>query len=124
MNNGAVHIRPLGNRVLVKRLESPERTESGLYLRGREFPQLATVLALGPGRRTKKGAVIPIQDLRVGDMVKFLPDNPDGTFHPDKFTAEENVLMLDYGQCQIGMRTVNGEMRIWPLEKWCLIKRH
>ena len=97
-------------------------TQSGLYIRGREFPQIATVLALGNGRRNSHGERIPIRDLQVGDMVKFQTDNPDGTFKLGSFIDDER-LILDYEQCQLGMRMVDGKMRIWPLERWCVVRR-
>ena len=44
-------IKPLGDRVLIKRLEAEEKTKSGIVLPGsaQEKPQMAEVLAVGPG---------------------------------------------------------------------------
>jgi chaperonin GroES len=44
-------IRPLGDRVLIKRVEAEEKTKSGIILptQAKEQPQLALVLAVGPG---------------------------------------------------------------------------
>ena len=44
-------IKPLGDRVVIKKLEAEEKTESGLILTGtaKEKPQAAEVIAVGPG---------------------------------------------------------------------------
>lgn len=44
-------IKPLGDRVVIKRLEAEEKTKSGIVLPGqaKEQPQMAEVLAVGPG---------------------------------------------------------------------------
>ena len=44
-------IRPLGDRVVIKKLEAEEKTKSGIVLPGtaKEKPQMAEVVAVGPG---------------------------------------------------------------------------
>ena len=46
-----MNIKPLGDRVLIKRLEAEEKTKSGIVLPGtaKEQPQMAEVIAVGPG---------------------------------------------------------------------------
>jgi len=68
----AVSIRPLHDRILVKRLEAPERTEGGIYIpeTAREKPIQGEVIAVGPGKRDKEGTLIPL-DVKVGDIVLF-----------------------------------------------------
>ena len=46
-----MNIRPLGDRVLIKRVEAEEKTKSGIVLptQAKEQPQMAEVLAVGPG---------------------------------------------------------------------------
>jgi chaperonin GroES len=46
-------IKPLGDRVLIKQVESEEKTASGLYIpdNAKEKPQEATVIAVGPGTK-------------------------------------------------------------------------
>ena len=46
-----MHINPLGARVVIKRLEAEAKTKSGLVIAGaaKEQPQMAEVLAVGPG---------------------------------------------------------------------------
>ena len=46
-----MQVKPLGDRVVIKRVESEETTKSGIILTGaaKEKPQMAEVLAVGPG---------------------------------------------------------------------------
>ena len=66
------NIRPLGDRVLVKSVERPEQTKSGLFLpdTAQEKPQEAVVLAVGPGKLLDNGTRTPI-DLKPGDKVLY-----------------------------------------------------
>lgn len=65
-------IRPLGDRVLIKCMESEERTESGLYIpaAAQEKPQKGKVIAVGAGRKDKNGQITPL-DVKVDDIVYF-----------------------------------------------------
>lgn len=60
-------IKPLGDRVVIKKLEAEEKTESGLILTGtaKEKPQAAEVVAVGPGTEDVEMIV------KVGDNVIF-----------------------------------------------------
>ncbi len=60
-------IKPLGARVVIKRLEAEEKTASGIVLPGqaKEQPQMAEVMAVGPGTEEEK------MELKVGDIVIF-----------------------------------------------------
>jgi len=60
-------IKPLGDRVLIKRLEAEEKTKSGIVLPGsaQEKPQMAEVLAVGPGTAEVK------MEVKAGDKVIF-----------------------------------------------------
>ncbi len=60
-------IRPLGDRVLVKRLDAEEKTQSGIILPGsaQEKPQMAEVIAVGPGTEEVK------MEVKAGDRVIF-----------------------------------------------------
>jgi len=46
-----MNIKPLGDRVVIKRLEAEEKTKSGIVLPGqaKEQPQMAEIVAVGPG---------------------------------------------------------------------------
>jgi chaperonin GroES len=60
-------IKPLGDRVVIKKLEAEEKTESGLILTGtaKEKPQAAEVVAVGPGTDDVEMVV------KVGDQVVY-----------------------------------------------------
>ena len=64
--------RPLGDRVLVKRVEEEEKTKGGIIIpdTAKEKPQEGEVVAVGPGGRDEAGKLIPI-DLKAGDRVLF-----------------------------------------------------
>ena len=63
-------IKPLGNRVLVERVEAEVKTAGGLFLpdTAKEKPQEAIVRAIGTGGRDKDGNVIPF-NVAVNDKV-------------------------------------------------------
>lgn len=67
-----MNLKPLGDRVIVKQAEAEEKTASGIILTdtAKEKPQRGTVLAVGPGKRDKDGALVPV-DLKVGDVVIY-----------------------------------------------------
>lgn len=65
-------LRPLGDRILVKRMETEEKTDSGIIIpdAAKEKAQTGTVLAVGPGRKNTNGVVIPLE-VQVGDIIYF-----------------------------------------------------
>ncbi len=65
-------LKPLNDRVLVKRLESEERTAGGLYIpdTAKEKPSKGEVVAVGAGKRAEDGKLVPMT-VKVGDMVLF-----------------------------------------------------
>ncbi|MFH1097179.1 MAG: co-chaperone GroES [Candidatus Desantisbacteria bacterium] len=65
-------IRPLGDRVIVKRIEGEEKSKGGIIIpdTAKEKPQKGEVLAVGPGKVTEKGDKIAM-DVKVGDKVLF-----------------------------------------------------
>ena len=65
-------LKPLNDRVLVKRLESEERTASGLYIpdTAKEKPSEGLVEAVGDGFRAEDGKIVPMT-VKVGDKVLF-----------------------------------------------------
>jgi chaperonin GroES len=64
--------RPLHDRVVVRRLDSEEKTKGGIIIpdTAKEKPQEGEVVAVGPGGRDEAGKLIPI-DLKKGDRVLF-----------------------------------------------------
>src|SRR5262245_10680034 len=67
-----ISIRPLHDRVLVKRLAEQERTAGGLYIpdSAKEKPIEAEVVAVGNGKITEDGKVRPLEG-KAGDKVLF-----------------------------------------------------
>ena len=63
-------IRPLGEKILIKRVEAEGKTDSGIYLpeSAKEKPQHAKVLAVGDGRLLDNGGRAPFQ-VKKGDTV-------------------------------------------------------
>jgi len=65
-------LRPLQDRVVVKRQDEETTSSGGIVLPGSatEKPQQGEVVAVGPGKKTEDGKVVPV-DLKVGDQVIF-----------------------------------------------------
>jgi chaperonin GroES len=65
-------IRPLHDRVIVKRLDNERKTASGIVIpdSAAEKPDQGEIVAVGPGKRDDNGKLIPI-DVKVGDRVLF-----------------------------------------------------
>lgn len=66
-------VRPLHDRVLVKRSDEPAKTESGLLFlpeSAKEKPVEGTVIAVGAGRIKDDGSVLPLQ-VKEGDRIVF-----------------------------------------------------
>ncbi|MBQ1391785.1 MAG: co-chaperone GroES [Firmicutes bacterium] len=78
-------IKPLGARVLIKKLEAEEKTAGGILLTSsaKEKPQMAEVMAVGPGTKDEP------MELKVGDKVVFA--KYAGT--DIKYEGEEYTLM-------------------------------
>ena len=64
--------RPLHDRVVVRRIESDERTAGGIIIpdTAKEKPQEGEVIAVGPGARDEAGKLVPL-DVRAGDRILF-----------------------------------------------------
>jgi len=68
-----MHIQPLASRVVVKPKPKEEKTKGGIFLpdtASKERPMQGEILAVGPGRRTDAGKLIPMQ-VAVGQQVLF-----------------------------------------------------
>lgn len=65
-------IRPLHDRVIVKRMEEERKTASGIVIpdTAAEKPDQGEVIAVGPGKRDENGKYIAM-DVKVGDRVLF-----------------------------------------------------
>lgn len=83
-------IRPLGNKILVQRLEAESKTPGGLYIpdNAKEKPTQAKVIAVGPGRTLENGQLVSMS-VKTGDTVLF------GKYTGTEFEQNgEKLLML------------------------------
>ena len=67
-------IKPLGNLVLLEKVESGDKvTSTGLVISASftEGPKTGKIVAIGPGEQNYKGDVIPVVGLSIGDMVYY-----------------------------------------------------
>jgi len=64
--------RPLHDRVLIKALDSEEKTSGGIIIpdTAKEKPQEGEVVAIGPGAKSEDGKIVSM-DVKVGDIVLF-----------------------------------------------------
>ncbi|HAI52856.1 MAG: co-chaperone GroES [Limnochordia bacterium] len=67
-----MNIKPLGDRIVLKVLEAEEKTASGIVLpdTAKEKPQQGKVLAVGPGKYSDDGKLLPMS-VKEGDTVLF-----------------------------------------------------
>jgi chaperonin GroES len=67
-----MNIRPLYDRIVVKRIEEQEMTRSGIIIpdSAKEKPQEGEVMAIGKGKRLDDGEVVAL-DVKVGDRILF-----------------------------------------------------
>jgi chaperonin GroES len=65
-------VRPLHDRILVKRVEEKESVKGGIIIpdTAKEKPQEGEVIAVGHGKKTEEGKVIPL-DVKAGDRILF-----------------------------------------------------
>jgi chaperonin GroES len=65
-------LRPLQDRIIVKRVEEETKTAGGLFIpeTAKEKPQRGEVIAVGNGKKTEDGKILPV-DVKVGDKVLF-----------------------------------------------------
>ena len=67
-----MNFRPLHDRVVVKRVDSEEKTKGGIIIpdTAKEKPQEGEVIAVGPGARDESGKIVPL-DVKKGDRILF-----------------------------------------------------
>ena len=84
----AVHLTPLHDRVIVKRIEEKETVKGGIIIpdTAKEKPQEGEVVAAGPGKR-EKGELIPL-DVKAGDRVLF------GKYSGTEIKIEDEELLI------------------------------
>jgi chaperonin GroES len=67
-----MNFRPLHDRILIKRIEEKETVKGGIIIpdTAKEKPQEGEVVAVGNGKKTEEGKVIPL-DVKAGDHILF-----------------------------------------------------
>ncbi len=67
-----MNLRPLQDRIIVKRVEEETKTAGGLFIpeTAKEKPQRGKIIAAGNGKKTEDGKVLPL-DVKIGDIVLF-----------------------------------------------------
>ncbi|MEJ2009213.1 MAG: co-chaperone GroES [Acidobacteriota bacterium] len=82
-------LRPLHDRILVKRVEEKETVKGGIIIpdSAKEKPQEGEVVAVGNGKKTEDGKVIPL-DVKVGDRVLF------GKYSGNDIKIDENEYLI------------------------------
>src|SRR4051794_20554689 len=72
VKNTSVGVRPLHDRILVRRMAEEEKTAGGLFIpdTAKEKPSKGEIVAAGKGRVTEDGKVMPLE-VKVGDHVLF-----------------------------------------------------
>jgi chaperonin GroES len=87
-----MNIKPLGDRIVVRREEAEEKTSGGIVLpdSAKNKPQKGTVIAVGPGKMLKDGSRRNLQ-VKKGDKILFT------TWAGDEFkgkTTGDNILLM------------------------------
>jgi chaperonin GroES len=89
---GAMKIRPLQDRVIVKRIAEEEKTKGGIIIpdTAKEKPQEGKIIAVGKGKLNDEGKVVPL-DVKVGDKILF------GKYSGSeiKLDGEEHLIMRE-----------------------------
>lgn len=92
-------IKPLSDHILIEPTKEEERTKSGILLPDtaeKERPEQGRVIAVGPGRKTPAGKVIPLE-LKPGDKVLFTKYGPNEIKVEDKeylIAKQEDILAI------------------------------
>ncbi len=94
-----MNIKPLSDYIVIEPINKEERTKSGILLpetAEKEKPEQGKVIAVGPGRKTSSGKVIPV-DVKEGDVVLFTKYGPNEIKIDDKeylIAREEDILAI------------------------------
>jgi len=94
-----MNIRPLSDHILIEPIKKEEKTKAGILLpetAEKERPEQGRVIAVGPGRKTFSGKIIPL-NVKKGDIVLFKKYSPDEIKINDKeylIAKEEDILAI------------------------------
>ena len=94
----SLKLKPIGDRVIVQRLGSAEKTKSGLFMpdSAQEKPQEGKVIAVGSGKMLKNGKVVPLS-VKAGDKIIFGKYSGSEIKVDDKeyvFLSEDDILAI------------------------------
>ena len=94
-----MNIKPLSDYILIEPIKEEEKTKAGILLpqtAEKERPEQGRVIAVGPGRKTLSGKVIPV-DVKKGDKVLFTKYSPNEIKIDDKeylIAKQEDILAI------------------------------
>lgn len=94
-----MEINPLSDHILIEPMAQEEKTKTGILLpetAEKERPEQGKVIAVGPGKKTSSGKIIPLE-VRVGDRVLFTKYGPNEIKVDDKeylIVREEDILAI------------------------------
>jgi len=92
-------IKPLSDHILIEPTKLEEKTKTGILLpqtSEKERPEQGKVIAVGPGRKTASGKIIPLS-VKLGDRVLFTKYGPNEIKIGDKeylIAKEEDILAI------------------------------
>ncbi|MDO8504000.1 MAG: co-chaperone GroES [bacterium] len=94
-----MNIKPLADHILIEPIKGEEKTKSGILLpetADKEKPEQGKVIAVGPGKKTEEGKIIPME-VKPGDKVLFTKYGPNEIKVDDKeylIAKEEDILAI------------------------------
>ena len=94
-----MNIKPLSDHILIEPIKEEEKTKTGILLpetADKEKPEQGRVIAVGPGKKNKKGEHAPL-DVKVGQKVLFTKYSPNEIKVDDKeylIVKEEDLLAI------------------------------
>ena len=94
-----MNIKPLSDHILIEPIKGEEKTKTGILLpetAEKEKPEQGRVIAVGPGRKTSSGKIVPM-DVKVGQKVLFTKYGPNEIKIDDKeylIAREEDILAI------------------------------
>jgi len=92
-------IKPLSDHILIEPVPKEEKTKTGIFLpetAEKERPEQGKVIAVGPGRKTSAGKIIPLE-VKKGDKVLFTKYGPNEIKVDNKeylIAKEEDILAI------------------------------
>ena len=92
-------IKPLSDHILIEPLDQEDKTKGGILLPKtveKERPEKGRCIAIGPGKRTSSGKIIPLS-VKKGDVVLFTKYGPNEIKINDKeylIAREEDILAI------------------------------